>query len=154
MYELEKGVATVTQSDEFFDCLPAIRAAFNFTKVFTNNGVDEEEQAEIIEFHCTKVFTNNGVNDKAESEKIRDEEEKKKTHNELQVIKAPTRKVEKTLEYEEFRMFLQTLRQYYLYCQVAIFQREKYLPNNLSNFSRLFIIMMLIPRKISRKKSF
>ena len=126
MYELEKGVATVTQSDEFFDCLPAIRAAFNFTKVFTNNGVDEEEDAEIVEFHCTKVFTNNGVNDKAESEKMCDEEEtkKNKTHNEIQVIKAPTRKVEKTLEYEEFRMFLQTLRQYYLYCQVAIFQRE------------------------------
>ena len=99
MYELEKGMATVTQSDMFFDCLPAVRAAFNFTKVFTNKGVDEEEE---------------------EREKAAEEEEKKKENpDEIEVIKAPTRKVEKTLDYGEFRMFLQTLRQYYLYCQVT-----------------------------------
>ena len=98
MYELEKGMATVTQSDMFFDCLPAVRAAFNFTKVFTNKGVDEEEE---------------------EEEKAAEEAEKKRENpDEIEVIKAPTRKIEKTLEYGEFRIFLQTLRQYYLYCQV------------------------------------
>ena len=97
MYELEKGMATVTRSEEFFDCLPAVRAAFNFTKVLTNKGVDEDEE---------------------EEKKAQEEEKKMKKPNEIEVIKVPTRKVEKTLEHEEFRMFLQTLRQYFIYCQV------------------------------------
>ena len=95
LYDLEKGVSTVTQSEELFDCLPAVRAAFHFTKVFYNNGVDEEEEAE---------------------KKAKEEENEKKDD---EVIKAPTRKVEKTIEFHEFRIFLQTLRQYYLYCQVV-----------------------------------
>ena len=100
LYDLEKGVSTVTQSEELFDCLPAVRAAFHFTKVFYNNGVDEEEEAE----------------------KKAKEEEKKNSNNEsnVEVIKAPIRKVEKTIEFDEFRMFLQSLRIYYLYCQVFI----------------------------------
>ena len=98
IFELESGVMRVTQSEELFDCLPAVRAAFHFTKVFFNNGVDEEEEAE---------------------KKAKEEQEKNKTNEEVdEVIKAPTRKVEKTLEFFEFRLFLQTLRQYYLYCQV------------------------------------
>ena len=104
MYELEKGIATVTRSEEFFDCLPAVRAAFNFTKVLTNKGVDEDEEEE----------------KKAQEEKKTQEKEKKmKKPDEIEAIKVPTRKVEKTLEYEEFRMFLQTLRQYFIYCQVG-----------------------------------
>ena len=98
IFELESGVMRVTQSEELFDCLPAVRAAFHFTKVFFNNGVDEEEEAE---------------------KKAKEEQEKNKSNEEVdEVIKAPTRKVEKTLEFFEFRLFLQTLRQYYLYCQV------------------------------------
>ena len=34
---MAKGVSTVTQSEELFDCLPAIRAAFHFTKVKKNS---------------------------------------------------------------------------------------------------------------------
>ena len=98
IFELEGGVMRVTQSEELFDCLPAVRAAFHFTKVFFNNGVDEEEEAE---------------------KKAKEEQEK--SNEEVEVIKAPTRKVEKTLEFFEFRLFLQTLRQYYLYCQVMGF---------------------------------
>ena len=35
IFELEKGVATITQSEEWFDCFPAINAAFTFAKMFT-----------------------------------------------------------------------------------------------------------------------
>ena len=78
MYELEKGMATITRSEEFFDCLPAVRAAFNYTKVLTNKGVDEDEEEE--------------KNDK-EDEKAQEEEKKKKKSGEIEVIKVPTRKV-------------------------------------------------------------
>ena len=91
LYDLDKGVATVTQTEEFFDCLPAARAAFNYAKVFSNKGVDEEE------------------------------ERKKEAEQEGDDIIAPTRKVEKTLEFEEFRVFLQTLRQYFIYCQIILY---------------------------------
>ena len=92
------------QSEEMFDCLPAVRAAFHFTKVFYNNGVDEEEEAER----------------RAKEEKEKQEENTgAKEEGDEDVIKVPTRKVEKTLEMDEFRLFLQTLRQYYLYCQVG-----------------------------------
>lgn len=100
IFELESGVMRVTQSEELFDCLPAVRAAFHFTKVFFNNGVDEEEEAE---------------------KKAKEEQENSKSNEENEVIKAPIQKVEKTLEFFEFRLFLQTLRQYYLYCQVIGF---------------------------------
>ena len=93
-----------SQSEEMFDCLPAVRAAFHFTKVFYNNGVDEEEEAER----------------RAKEEKEKQEENTgAKEEGDEDVIKVPTRKVEKTLEMDEFRLFLQTLRQYYLYCQVG-----------------------------------
>jgi hypothetical protein len=130
MYELEKGMATITRSEEFFDCLPAVRAAFNFTKVLTNKGVDEDEE---------------------EEKKAQEEEKKKKKPEEIEVIKVPTRKVEKTLEYEEFRMFLQTLRQYFIYCRVS--QILQFFILFLYTFCRLFIIMILIPRKLSRRRN-
>ena len=79
--------------DEFFDCLPAARAAFEYAKVFSNKGVDEEEER------------------KKEAEQEGDD---------ANATKAPTRKVEKTLEFEEFRVFLQALRQYFIYCQVIL----------------------------------
>ena len=107
LYDLEKGVTTVTQSEELFDCLPAVRAAFHYTKVFFNNGIDEEEEAE----------------KKAKEEEAQKEKNGKKEDLE-EVIKAPLPKVEKTLEFPEFRMFLQSLRQYYLYCQVSSIYEE------------------------------
>ena len=90
LYDLERGVANVTQSEEFFDCLPAARAAFDYAKVFSNKGVDEEEEK------------------KKEAEK--DENEK-----------ALSRKVEKTLVFDEFKVFLQALRQYFVYCEVNMY---------------------------------
>ena len=92
LYDLERGVATVTQTEEFFDCLPAARAAFDYAKVFSNKGVDEEE----------------------ERKKEAEQEE-----SDMDAIKVPARKVERTLEFEEFRVFLQALRQYFIYCQVC-----------------------------------
>ena len=62
--------------------------AFNFSRTFTNGGVDEEEEEK-------------------KREEERSEEDKVKS------------KVEKSLEFSEFRMFLMALRQYYIYCQVA-----------------------------------
>ena len=32
MYELEKGISTITRSEEWFDCYPAVQTAFKFTK--------------------------------------------------------------------------------------------------------------------------
>ena len=59
---------------------------------------------------------------KEEAEKkAKEEQEKSKSNEEVEVIKAPIQKVEKTMEFFEFRLFLQTLRQYYLYCQVIGF---------------------------------
>ena len=105
----------VFTSEEFFDCLPAVRAAFNYTKVLTNKGVDGDED---------------------EEKKAQEEEKKKKKPEEIEVIKVPTRKVEKTLEYEEFRMFLQTLRQYFIYCRVSqILQIYFYLYTHFAGFS-------------------
>ena len=108
LYDLEKGVSTVTQSEQFFDCLPAVTAAFKYAKVFSNNGVDEEEEAE------------KKAKEEAEKKAKEDQEGNNKKKDEIEAIKVPIRKVEKTLEYEEFRMFLQTLRQYYIYCQVGL----------------------------------
>ena len=103
LYDLENGVTRVTQSEELFDCLPAVKTAFHFAKVFFNNGIDEEEEAE---------------------KRAREEEEKQnetgQKNNDVELIKAPIPKVEKTLEFSEFQMFLQSLRQYYLYCQVLM----------------------------------
>ena len=59
--QLESGVATVTQSEDFFDCHPAVVTAFNFTK----RRIETEEEEEInkekgkpktLEFSEFKVF--------------------------------------------------------------------------------------------------
>ena len=43
MSELFKGVATMTQSDEYFDCYPAISSAFKYAKLFSKEGVADED---------------------------------------------------------------------------------------------------------------
>ena len=75
MYEMERGVAAVTRSEEFFDCLPAVRSAFNFAKVFSNKGVDEEEERKKKE----ELEGSSNVDDV----------------NDPEVIKVPAKKVEK-----------------------------------------------------------
>ena len=53
MYELEKGVAVFTRSEECFDCYPAVQTAFKFTKRLhvgddQQSGEDTEEE-EVVE---------------------------------------------------------------------------------------------------------
>ena len=59
--QLESGVATVTQSEDFFDCHPAVVAAFNFTKKRIETNEEEEPNKEkgkpkTLEFGEFKVF--------------------------------------------------------------------------------------------------
>ena len=51
IFELEKGIATITQSEELFDCYPAINAAFAFTKLYSKQGqeLDENENEEELD---------------------------------------------------------------------------------------------------------
>ena len=46
MFELEKGIATILQTEEYFDCYPAIKAAFGFTKAFFKLGKEGGEEGE------------------------------------------------------------------------------------------------------------
>ena len=89
--EVAGGVAVVTQSEEMFDCRPAVATAFKFTKLTANDGLEEEK---------TQPTENTAVKDKEE-------------------VKASTRNAEKTLQFDEFRTFLKNLRQYFLFCQVT-----------------------------------
>ena len=59
--QLESGVATVTQSEDFFDCHPAVVAAFNFTKKrFETNEeeeiIKEKGKPKTLEFSEFKIF--------------------------------------------------------------------------------------------------
>ena len=59
--QLESGVATVTQSEDFFDCHPAVVTAFNFTKKRLETNEEEETNKEkgkpkTLEFSEFKVF--------------------------------------------------------------------------------------------------
>ena len=59
--QLESGVATVTQSEDFFDCHPAVVAAFKLTKRRVETNEDEEPNKEkgkpkTLEFSEFKVF--------------------------------------------------------------------------------------------------
>ena len=89
--ELAGGVAAVTQSQEMFDCLPAVATAFKFTKLTAKDGLEEEQ---------TEPTENTADKDKEE-------------------VEASARKAENTLYFDEFRMFLLNLRQYFLFCQVS-----------------------------------
>ena len=54
MYELEKGIAIFTRSGELFDCYPAVRTAFKFTKklqLHDEELVEETENDDSIEEH-------------------------------------------------------------------------------------------------------
>ena len=60
--QLETGMGTVTRSDDFFDCHPAIQTAFKYTKVITNWGkIEKDEETnnkrkESIDFDEFKTF--------------------------------------------------------------------------------------------------
>ena len=60
--QLETGMGTVTRSDDFFDCHPAIQTAFKYTKVITNWGkIEKDEEVNIkrresIDFDEFKTF--------------------------------------------------------------------------------------------------
>ena len=60
--QLETGMGTVTRSDDFFDCHPAIQTAFKYTKVVTNWGKTEKveetsiKRRESIDFDEFKTF--------------------------------------------------------------------------------------------------
>ena len=44
--ELEQGIATITQSQPFFDCFPAISCAYEYTRNFANKMREVEEDFE------------------------------------------------------------------------------------------------------------
>ena len=53
-----KGVVTMTQSEEFFDCYPAIKAAFKHTKLYSKEGEDiDDEEEESKEEETPKAKT-------------------------------------------------------------------------------------------------
>ena len=60
MYELEKGIAIFTRSGELFDCYPAVRTAFKFTKKLHMAGEDYEELAEETE-NYDSIEENSGI---------------------------------------------------------------------------------------------
>ena len=43
MFELDKGISTIMQTEEFFDCYPAVKAAFGYTKAYFKQGEEVEE---------------------------------------------------------------------------------------------------------------
>jgi hypothetical protein len=89
----------VCQTEDYFDCYPAVQAAFQYAKVFGNGGVDENEE----------------LKKAAGTEEEKDVKAKEETLEE----KATKGKVETSLDYSLFRVFLAALRQYFIYCQVA-----------------------------------
>ena len=112
------------QCEDLFDCLPAVSGAFHYTKV---------RSCHIVTYSNTKSFDKvtfkNGVDEAEESERLDEEESKNidkddsnssvKDKDVLSETKATTSKVEEQLEFVEFQLFLQYLRQYFLYCQVV-----------------------------------
>ena len=89
--ELAGGVELVTQCGEIFDCHPAVETAFTFTKLAAKDGQEEE------------------TTEPTENTAVKEEEE---------VKASTTRNAEKTLQFDEFQIFLQYLRQYFLFCKV------------------------------------
>ena len=89
--EVASGVGLVTQCEEMFDCYPAVAAAFKHTKLTARDGLEEER---------TEPTEDTAAPGKEE-------------------VKASTRNDDKNLQFDEFRMFLQNLRQYFLFCQVT-----------------------------------
>ena len=65
--ELDKGISTITQSHNFFDCYPAVLASYEYTKTFNikmieaqneniENANDDDEESEKDEFLEYKDF--------------------------------------------------------------------------------------------------
>ena len=50
--ELDKGISTITQSHDFFDCYPAVLTSYEYTRNFARKlteGEEEEENANEVE---------------------------------------------------------------------------------------------------------
>ena len=82
--QLESGMATVTRSEDFFDCFPAVQQAYKTTKDISREPVTAEQD-------------NDGEDEKSKGSGM--------------------------LDFEEFKTFLQILRQYYIFCQVSLVSR-------------------------------
>ena len=98
--DLVQGVTTVCQqaSQEFFDFYPAVRFK---TKPFRAVCLKSFHR---VAFNYTKVYYNGG--------------EEQDENNSGSVLVS---KVNKTLTYDEFRIFFFALRQYFMYCQVLTY---------------------------------
>ena len=110
--QLETGIATVTRSDDFFDCHPAIQTAFRCS-INTNVIVIIK-----IILRFTKIIACKGVVVQDNKGDI---------------------KVGGGISFEEFKDFLNLLRQYYIYCQVVTA-----IPTRISQYqliSRCFLTM-------------
>ena len=56
MYELEKGIAVFTRSEEWFDCFPAVQTAFKHTKgLDISDEGDEKVKDNELEGTCGKA---------------------------------------------------------------------------------------------------
>ena len=52
--ELDKGISTITQSHDFFDCYPAVLTSYEYTRNFARKlteGEEEEENANEVAFN-------------------------------------------------------------------------------------------------------
>jgi len=54
--DLEKGVATMCQTEDHFDCQPAVLAALDFAKTANNGGIEDAEMAKKIDFEEFGAF--------------------------------------------------------------------------------------------------
>jgi len=54
--DLEKGVATMCQTEDHFDCQPAVLAALDFAKTANNGGIEDPEIAKKIDFEEFGAF--------------------------------------------------------------------------------------------------
>ena len=79
----------------------------SFDKVTFKNGVDEAEESERLDEEESKNIDKDDSNSSVKDKDV------------LSETKATTSKVEEQLEFVEFQLFLQYLRQYFLYCQVV-----------------------------------
>ena len=56
MYELEKGIAVFTRSEEWFDCYPAVQTAFKHTKgLDISDEGDNEDKDKELEDTCKEA---------------------------------------------------------------------------------------------------
>ena len=89
--QLESGMATVTRSEDFFDCFPAVKQAYKTTKDISREPIAEQD--------------NDADDEKSKGSRM--------------------------LDFEEFKTFLQILRQYYIFCQVRFLDTLIYLSHTM-----------------------